>query len=178
MNQKLGAMEWAIEQHAKTNHQYNGQPYSTHLKAVVDTAIEYLHLMPEEAHETVLSACWAHDTIEDCRVTYNDVKEALGEQVAEIVYALTNEKGKNRKQRANDKYYRGIRNTPYATFVKLCDRIANFEYSINTQSKMAIMYAKENKYFCDQLVDSLNGTAYVDMADYLFKLEEQAKQLK
>jgi len=59
-----------------------------------------------------MTACWGHDLIEDCRVSYNDVKDALGQEAADIIYAVTNEKGKNRKERANDKYYEGIRNTP------------------------------------------------------------------
>ena len=37
---------------------------------------------------------------------------------AEIVYALTNDKGRTRKERAGEHYYAGIRETPYAPFVK------------------------------------------------------------
>ena len=47
----------------------------------------------------------------------------------EIVYALTNDKGRSRAERAGEKYYQGIRETPYAPFVKLCDRLANITYS-------------------------------------------------
>ena len=48
---------------------------------------------------------------------------------AEIVYALTNEKGRTRAERAGEKYFLGIRETPYAPFVKLADRLANTTYS-------------------------------------------------
>ena len=92
-------------------------------------------------------ACWGHDLIEDTRVSYNDVKDHLGQEAADIIYALTNEKGKNRKERANDKYYEGIRNTKGAVFVKLCDRIANVQYSKMTGSRMFEMYKKENESF-------------------------------
>ena len=47
----------------------------------------------------------------------------------EITYALTNDKGRTRAERAGEKYYQGIRETPYAPFVKLCDRLANITYS-------------------------------------------------
>ena len=62
-------------------------------------------------NHTIRMSCWSHDLIEDTRTSYNDVRNKLGVFVADIVYAVSNEKGKTRKERANDKYYEGIRNT-------------------------------------------------------------------
>ena len=152
--------------HTETNHKYDDQPYSVHLKMVVATAKDYIHLIPEDERESILAGCWVHDVIEDCRQTYNDVKVATNETVAELAYALTNEKGKVRKERANDKYYEGIRNTPYATFIKLCDRIANVTYSINCGSNMSGVYAKENQEFVNRLFDK----KYQELFDHLEKL--------
>lgn len=145
------AQRWATECHANTNHLYNGMPYAVHLEMVASVGGQFIQMIPEGSREVVLSACWAHDTIEDTRKTYNDVKNALGPHVADIVYALTNEKGKARKDRANAKYYRGIRDTPYATFVKVCDRIANAKYSKETRSSMFNAYVKENARFMHEL---------------------------
>ena len=92
-----------------------------------------------------------HDTIEDCRLTYNDVKQVAGETVANIVYAVTNEKGKNRKERANEAYYDGIRKTMWAKYVKLCDRLANVQYSYDNMSRMYGVYQKENDAFLQSL---------------------------
>lgn len=64
---------------------------------------------------------------------------------------MTNEKGRTRKDRANDKYYEGIRNTPYAVFVKLCDRIANVQYGIENGGTMVEKYRTENRHFVQQL---------------------------
>jgi (p)ppGpp synthase/HD superfamily hydrolase len=116
-------------------------------------------------------AAFGHDLIEDTRVTYNDVKEKMGEEVADIIYALTNEKGKNRKERGNEKYYEGIRNTKGAVFIKLCDRIANVQYSKMTGSRMFEMYKKENINFMVSLGREV-GNAYEDMYQYLIKLFE------
>jgi (p)ppGpp synthase/HD superfamily hydrolase len=157
---------YATECHASTNHLYDGRSYTYHLAIVEANANKFLHLIPEEDRHSVLATCWCHDVIEDTRQTYNDVKKATNEQVAEIVYALTNEKGRNRKERANDKYYRGIRQTPYATFVKLCDRIANVQHSISTKSRMLEMYQKEQQEFFMLLNDGL----YSDMWIYLDEL--------
>ena len=104
-----------------------------------------------------------HDVIEDCRQTYNDVKTKTNEAVAELAYALTNEKGRTRKERANDKYYEGIKQTPFATFIKVCDRIANYEYSKQQGSRMAEMYEKEMSGFVAKLYDA----KYEELFNYL-----------
>lgn len=147
------AIDYAQKCDTETNHLYNGQPYMVHLSMVEDVALNFLLLIPETERENVQAACYTHDLIEDCRQTYNDVKQATNEIVAELTYALTNEKGKNRKERGNDKYYQGIRDTPNATFIKICDRIANVQYSYQSKSRMFDMYKKENEEFERRLYD-------------------------
>jgi len=145
---------WCIDQHRNTNHWYDKYlPYEFHLRMVVQAAKDFIYLIPDSNdgensfRNHIISASWGHDLIEDCRVSYNDVKEQLGLAAADIVYAVSNDKGKNRKERAGEKYYTGIRNTPGAVFVKLCDRIANVQYSKMTKSRMFEMYGKEHKDF-------------------------------
>lgn len=189
-------IDWIISQHRDTNHMYDTYlPYEFHLRMVVQVFKDFKHTLPKnlytkevEAHrgiwetdditERVIElSCYGHDLIEDTRVSYNDVKNMLDESgyaktpVADIIYAVTNEKGKNRKERANDKYYEGIRNTPGAVFVKLCDRIANVQYSKLTKSRQYEMYKKENEDFMIKL--GYNGSPsceYFEMFYYLNKL--------
>lgn len=166
MNSKI--ITYAINAHQSTNHLYDGNPYSVHLVMVVNYAQKYIHKIPELYRDDVINACWLHDTIEDTRNTYNDIKAISNEKVANIVYALTNEKGKNRKERANEKYYQGIVSEPYAKFVKLCDRLANAKYSVNTNSRMKDVYAKENDHF----IGSLFAEDYLIYADMISELDE------
>ena len=145
-------IDWIFEQHRSTNHKYSEYlPYEFHLTMVAQVAKDYQHLVSHTVEEIVILAAYGHDLIEDTRVSYNDVSEVLGVEVAEIIYAVTNEKGKTRKERANENYYAGIRSTPYAVFVKLCDRIANVQYSKMTKSRMFEMYKKENPEFIKSL---------------------------
>ena len=185
--------EWILEQHSSTNHMYDTYlPYEFHLRMVANVAKKYSHLLDNEVdyftgkkeydrgqditvtlRKACLRAAWGHDLIEDTRVSYNDVKENLGQEAADIIYALTNEKGKNRKERANDKYYEGIRNTPGAVFVKLCDRIANVQYSKMTGCRMFEMYRKENDEFVTRLGYTFNNShQYSEMFEYLIQLFE------
>lgn len=164
-------------------------PYEFHLRMVAEVANDFKHLLddtkdyftgedycgPKQDQVTLRTAClrsaWGHDLIEDCRVSYNDVKNQLGQEVADIIYAVTNDKGRNRKERAGDKYYEGIRNTPGAVFVKLCDRIANVQYGKMTKSRMFEMYKKENDDFIIQVgYDDTNTHPYFEMFVYLTNL--------
>lgn len=167
--------DYAVKCHSETNHLYDGKPYSYHLNMVYDIAYKFIHLIPEHERHDVLASCWTHDVIEDCRQTYNDVKEATNLQVAELTYALTNDKGKNRKERAGDKYYEGIRKTPNAVFVKLCDRIANYKYSVDTGSRMADMYEKENESFLSQLGCNSNNGQFISLFDYARNIMKKEK---
>jgi (p)ppGpp synthase/HD superfamily hydrolase len=96
MNSKI--ISFAIEAHNNTNHLYDGKPYSVHLAMVAMIAQKYIDCIPVQAQSDVLAACWLHDTIEDCRLTYNDVKQVAGETVANIVYAVTRKARTEKKE--------------------------------------------------------------------------------
>ena len=130
----------AHDLHQSVNQTYAGiLPYGFHLDMVVEGVRNYGYLVcvREEDVLPLFFAAYYHDSIEDARLTYNDVlrlarNEMTEEQAlmaTEIVYALTNDKGRTRAERAGERYYEGIRTTPYAPFVKLCDRLANVTYS-------------------------------------------------
>ena len=169
MNLVDTARRYAFAKHREVNQKYDDQCYTYHLQCVYNTAKDYLMLIPEKDKDIVLSASLLHDIIEDARETYNDVVKETNEKVADIVYALTNEKGKTRSERANDKYYKGIRDTKYASFIKLCDRIANVEYSKEKGSSMFLKYKKENTNFCKKIYDK----QYLMMFHYLESLFTQ-----
>lgn len=168
-NLELIARDYAVSCHDNTNHKYDAHSYYYHLVMVVNTANFYINDFPELNKDEVLAACWAHDTIEDTRQTYNDVKKNLGEVVADIVYACTTEKGKSRKERQSEKYYEGIRNTPGAIFVKLCDRIANTAYSKTKESGMFEKYKNEFPEFISNLGIE-NDSKYTKMINHLKEL--------
>ena len=147
-------------------------PYEFHLRMVVGVYEQFKHLVEDVKRDEVKLACFGHDLIEDTRVTYNDVKEILGYEVADLVYALTNEKGKNRKERANDKYYEGIRNLKYASFIKMCDRIVNVQYSKMSRSRMFEMYKKENEEFTKKLGITQYHVCH-SMKEYLDKIFDE-----
>lgn len=165
---------FALSAHQDTNQKYDGHPYALHLAMVVQVANRFMDVIPNSMQETMINACWLHDVIEDCRMTYSDLRRVAGDDVANVVYAVTNEKGKNRTERASDKYYEEMIKVPFARFVKMCDRIANIEYSIETLSRMRLVYAKENETFIAKLFpDKGSRLHYQNMIDHLNCLNNQ-----
>jgi hypothetical protein len=154
--------QMAHDLHQSVNQTYAGSlPYGFHLDMVVEGVRNYGYLVcvREEDVLPLLFGAYYHDSIEDARLTYNDVMRLARNEMTieqammatEIVYALTNDKGRTRAERAGENYYKGIRETPYAPFVKLCDRLANITYSCtgegNKGTRMKEVYKGEMPHF-------------------------------
>ena len=153
--------------HESVNQVYGDDlPYSFHLDMVAEGINSYGHLVCAREEDVVplYFGSFFHDSIEDTRQTYHDImkrarkwmKEDQALMATEIVYALTNDKGRTRAERAGEKYYEGIRQTPYAPFVKLCDRLANVTYSCSVDngrvgSRMREIYKEEMPHFLPSL---------------------------
>ena len=157
------AREFARRTHRHINQLYDGKPYIVHLDMAAAAAHKFKHLVPNEKWEVVLAGVYLHDSTEDSHaLTFNPLVKEFGEEVANLAYACENEKGKTREERANAKYYQGIRDTPFATFVKLCDRIANISHGGSMKKK----YRKENAHFKAELYDA----QYQEMFDHIEQL--------
>jgi hypothetical protein len=154
--------QMAHDLHQSVNQTYAGSlPYGFHLDMVVEGVRNYGYLVcvREEDVLPLFFGAYYHDSIEDARLTYNDVMRLARNEMTieqammatEIVYALTNDKGRTRAERAGENYYKGIRETPYAPFVKLCDRLANITYSCtgegNKGTRMKEVYKGEMPHF-------------------------------
>jgi len=157
---------------------YGDKPYMYHLKKVSDVALDFGY-----TDESILMSCLLHDIIEDTEVTYKDVKEKFGEEVAEIVYCVTDELGRSRKERKS-KTYKKIRNNPKSIVVKLCDRISNITESMgndNYNLKLMKMYLDEHNEFVNGISndDSLDLTTKVWIKYYtvIVDLENEFKEL-
>ena len=174
--------------HESVNQQYDKKhPYGFHLDMVADSVFKYGHLICQSEHDVLplFFGAFYHDSIEDARMSYNDVTKAArlfmdDEQAymaAEMVYALTNDKGRTRAERAGEHYYQGIRETLYAPFLKLADRLANTTYSFTHCNKenvhMKEVYREEMPHFLEA-IDAHNDDPRLglpqEMIDDIYKL--------
>jgi (p)ppGpp synthase/HD superfamily hydrolase len=110
-------------------------PYTKHLDDVVGVLKRFGY------SGKFIVAGYLHDAIEDGNISYNDIKKHFGEEVAEMVFCVTDELGRNRKERKTKTLAKTATN-PDAIVLKLADRIANIEHG----GKVG-MYLKEHEGF-------------------------------
>lgn len=143
LNIILKAKEFAYKYHE--GDKYGDLPYTFHLNQV------YVILLSFGIRNTdILATAWLHDVIEDTECTYEDVKLYFGETIADMVYLLTDKRGKNRAER-HQKTYPALACDSTACCVKLADRIANWSFSQLENSSRGKnkfkMYFNEYEYF-------------------------------
>ncbi len=129
-----------VSEKAHAGQSYDIYPYMYHILQVVKIAEELGY------DETVIISAVLHDILEDASLSYEDIKKEFGFEVAEVVFAVTDELGRNRKERKS-KTYPKIRENWRAVVVKICDRIANLEHSKQYNEDLFSMYVIESKEF-------------------------------
>jgi GTP pyrophosphokinase len=116
-------------------------PYHKHLDDVVDILKRF------GFSGKFIIAGYLHDIIEDTPLSYNKVKRYYGFEVAEMVYCVTDELGRDREEKKRKTLPKTASNGD-AIILKLADRIANLEHG----GKLG-MYKHEYKEFKDALYE-------------------------
>lgn len=136
----------------------NNMPYTVHLEQVY-FVLQRFGYHPfarddDEEHSKLSSelliAAILHDIVEDTEMTLKELKGLFGKRVASLVNGVTNEEGRNRKER-HRKTYPKTKRIPGAIILKLADRIANIEACLATGDGRINMYRKEWEDFREAL---------------------------
>ena len=147
------------------NQDYDGIfPYEKHLDDVVDVLKRFNIVSPE-----FICGGYLHDSIEDGSISYNKIKLHFGFDVAEMVFCVTDEEGRDREEKKRKTLPKTASN-PDAVILKLADRIANIEHGGKIK-----MYAKEYEAFREALYQP--DRVAQPLWDYLDKLLEPKKTL-
>ena len=130
---KKRAREFAIQSHG--NQKYGEHPYSVHLDAVAKISRSY--------GETAEIISYLHDVVEDTDVKIEEIESIFGSLIATSVAILTDEPGKDRKERKSKTYAKMANvsgDAEVALIVKAADRLANMRACIvdNNQSLLEV----------------------------------------
>ncbi len=108
------AREFAEKAHEGQYRMDGTTPYIEHPAGVVRLLKEN-----EVYDENIICAAWLHDTVEDCQVTSEVLKQEFNPEIARIVSLLTRDVGR-------EKYLERIRNADYSVqIIKLADVVHN-----------------------------------------------------
>jgi len=138
------AKQFVAEKHLKPSEEqrYGGKPYTFHTDMVAANAVKYLYYIEEENKDNVVVAAHGHDLLEDTDTTQKDLVKIFNKTVADIIFRVTDERGFDKKEMLF-KTLPKIWQSHLATYVKLCDRMANGSNSKAGRSeKSKRMFAK------------------------------------
>ncbi len=143
------ARQFALEAHG--DQKYGDKPYRVHLDAVAALVAVAL---PDD--DEAKAAAYLHDTAEDTAKSIADVEAEFGPVVANAVSLVTDEPGKNRRERKAathaklGKAHISMREGRVALVVKLSDRVSNVRACVmGANDGLLKMYRKEHKAFRD-----------------------------
>lgn len=122
-----------------------GPFFENHLSRVVATLERY-----GENDPLLKAVAWLHDAVEDTELTVEEIREQLGEELATLVWRLTDEQADSRALRQTRTHAK-IREDARAVRVKLADRIANVESARERGSPLMGMYRNEHAQFRSEL---------------------------
>ncbi len=136
------AREYATRAHERIDQRrkYSGEPYQVHLQAIADTVAEV------GGDEEMIAAAWLHDTVEDTAATHQDIEDAFGPGVAQLVRELTDvsrpSDGPRTVRKAIDREHLAQASARAQT-IKLADLIDNAEDICHHDPRFARTYLGE-----------------------------------
>ncbi len=118
----LKAKKLAHEKHKNQKRKDGITPYSDHLEGVVNR-LKNLGVTDKK----VLSSAWLHDIIEYTDVTFDQINEKFGREIAIMVLSLTKDRSIPKKD-IEQQYINQLKNAVIqAKIIKLCDISANLK---------------------------------------------------
>ena len=129
----------------------------------------------DEELETYMIAALLHDTLEDTDTTYEELKDKFGEEVADIVKAVTNDK--EEKKRLGKDVYLANKMTKMddkVLVLKLCDRLQNVSEVRYADDEFNKKYVSETNYIVNHLLlnRELNSTQLRIVNDIMNTIKE------
>ena len=160
------ALSFAADLHDKAQCSYGGREYAVHLIAVHEVARNFDYLLDPEDREDVFVATALHDLLEDTELEESELVKLFGKKIFGIVMLVTDKPGDSRKER-HQNTYPSLATSVLASYVKICDRIANVEDALATLNVPKItMYRKEHPYF-KETISTNTHLIYQDMWSHL-----------
>ena len=147
------AAHGAIDQRRK----YDGSAYVNHCAEVASILVRYAQF---PVCQEQIAAAWLHDTVEDTKITLDDIRDVFGAEVELLVEALTDvsrpEDGNRRVRKQKDLDHTAA-GPAAAKSVKLADLISNSRSIVQHDPDFARVYLHEKARILDVCGDADPG---------------------
>lgn len=136
----MRARDFAHKAHGEQK--YGEKPYLFHLDAVANLVKDY--------GNDAVTIAYLHDVLEDTQISKCELEHEFGVFIADCVALISDESGKNRKERKAKTYQKlrmAISQYNLALIVKVADRLANILVCASGNHSLLEMYQKEHQAF-------------------------------
>ncbi len=151
----LKAFHFACHAHREQVRKYSGEPYIYHPIEVATILFESFPDNPPP--DGVLSAALLHDVVEDCGITFTELRREFGEVVASLVMQLTDLITTAQGNRETRKVLEADRlrwSCPAAQTIKIADMISNTISIVANDKDFAVVYLSEKRRALQQIAFS------------------------
>ena len=166
------AATFAANKHQGQHRKGSGAPYIVHPRGVFKLLKD---LRVKDV--TLLVSAYLHDTLEDTKTTYNEIKNEFSKEVADIVKQLTSDKKEIEKVGKPEYLLKKMINmSDNSLIVKLADRVHNLSDMMTASKKFSDKMWEQTWYIINGLRQkrSLNGVH----KKLLRRIEKQLNQYK
>jgi guanosine-3',5'-bis(diphosphate) 3'-pyrophosphohydrolase len=151
----FGALAFAAHKHrAQRRKDKEASPYINHPIALADV------LANEGGIDDPVALCAAvlHDTIEDTETTYEELRQRFGEEIADVVMEVTDDKLLEKAERKERQVVHAPHLSERAKLVKLADKICNLrDIASNPPATWPLERKKEYYDWAKRVIDALRG---------------------
>ncbi len=151
----IRAMAFAAHKHRDQRRKdIHASPYINHPIALANVLANEAEITDIE----VLCAAILHDTVEDSETTPEELEEAFGRPVREIVEDVTDDKTLDKAERKRRQIEHAAHASNKAKLVKLADKICNLrDVSTNPPANWSLQRRQEYYDWAKAVIDNLRG---------------------
>ena len=172
-NRLITAIMLCQKWHGDQKRKYTNEPYWYH-------PVEVFEIVKSVEHtDDMLIASLLHDVVEDTKIEIGEIREIFGDDVADLVFMLTNYVTKdsgNRRYRKNIELAKLANSSNEAQTIKLADIISNISSIVERDPEFAKKYVLEKKELLNVLKYG-DKSLYKKAKDLVTKSEEQLKSI-
>lgn len=166
MKKVLEAIYFASQAH-KNQRRKNAEstPYINHpieVMNLLSDAISGTGIDVDKDNWEILCAAVLHDTIEDTNVTYQEIENKFGINVADYVKEVTDNKSDPKIKRKQDQITHALITSDEAKLIKLADKLSNLsDIDKNPPVNWSKDEINEYVYWCYAVCDNLRNFKYL-----------------
>ena len=149
------ALAFAAHKHrAQRRKDKEASPYINHPIALADVLANEGGVVDP----VTLCAALLHDTIEDTRTTHKELRRAFGNEIADVVLEVTDDKKLEKAERKERQVLHAPRLSLRAKLVKLADKICNLrDIASNPPATWSRTRKREYYEWAKRVIDALRG---------------------